>query len=123
RQMLGLSQDQRTVALIEAIADRDLAAGLRVISDAVDSGQDMRTFGRQIMAALRLLMLVGAGANPAEADDTLRTLAARFELPELLRVNRLFSEVDFAIRNGGFPQLPLELALVGSIVGESSAPA
>ena len=121
RQMLGLSQDQRTVALLEAIAGKDIAAGLQVINDAVESGQDMRAFGRQIVSALRLLMLVRAGANPAEADDTLRALAGRFELPDLLRVNRQFSEVDFAIRNGGFPQLPLELALVGSIV-ESGAP-
>ncbi len=123
RQMLGLSQDQRTVALIEAIAGKDLQAGLRTISDAVDAGQDMRSFGRQIIAALRLLMLLSAGANPAEADDSLRALAQRFELPDLLRVNRLFSEVDFAIRNGGFPQLPLELALVGSIVEDRPASA
>ena len=121
RQMLGLSQDQRTVALIEAIAGKDLQTGLRTISEAVDAGQDMRSFGRQIIAALRLLMLLGAGADPAEADDTLRTLANRFELPDLLRVNRLFSEVDFAIRNGGFPQLPIELALVGAIVEDRLA--
>lgn len=121
RQMLGLSQDQRTVALLEAIAGKDVAGGLRVINEAVEAGQDMRAFGRQIMSALRLLMLVRAGANPAEADDALRSLAGRFELPDLLRVNRQFSEVDFAIRNGGFPQLPLELALVGSII-ESNAP-
>ncbi len=121
RQMLGLSQDQRTVALIEAIAGKDLQTGLRTISEAVDAGQDMRSFGRQIISALRLLMLLRAGADPAEADDTLRTLANRFELPDLLRVNRLFSEVDFAIRNGGFPQLPIELALVGSIVEDRPA--
>lgn len=125
RQMLGLSQDQRTVALIEAIAGKDLQTGLRTIGEAVDAGQDMRSFGRQIISALRLLMLLRAGANPAEADDTLRALANRFELPDLLRVNRLFSEVDFAIRNGGFPQLPIELALVGAIVEDrpTSAPA
>lgn len=119
RQMLGLSQDQRTLALLEALANRDLAAGLAVINEAVDSGQEMRAFGRQIIAALRLLMLVRAGANPAEADDALRALAARFELPDLLQINRQFSEVDFAIRNGGFPQLPIELAFVGSILQQS----
>lgn len=116
RQMLGLTQDQRTLALLDAIAARDLATGLTVINDAVESGQEMRAFGRQIIAALRLLMLIRAGANPPEADEPLRALATRFELPDLLRVNREFSEVDFAIKNGGFPQLPIELAFVGSIV-------
>ncbi len=116
RQMLGLSQDQRTLELIDAIAARDIAAGLTIINDAVETGQEMRAFGRQIISALRLLMLIRAGANPPEADEPLRALAARFELPDLLQVNRQFSEVDFAIRNGGFPQLPIELAFVGSIV-------
>ncbi len=118
RRMLGLSQDERTLTLIQAIADRDLTLGLQTISDAVDGGQDMRSFGRQILAALRLLMLCRAGASPAEADAELKQLAARFELPDLLRINREFSEIDFAIRNGGFPQLPIEIAFVASIVAD-----
>ncbi|CAN5558044.1 DNA polymerase III subunit gamma/tau [soil metagenome] len=122
RKMLGLSQDERTLTLIQAIRDRDLALGLQTINDALDSGQDMRSFGRQIQAALRLLMLCRAGASPAEADDGLRELAARFELPDLLRINREFSEIDFAIRNGGFPQLPIELAFVSSVVHDGPVP-
>ncbi len=120
RKMLGLSQDERTLTVIEAILERDLTLGLQTINDALDSGQDMRAFGRQILAALRLLMLCRAGANPAEADGALRELATRFELPELLRINREFSEIDFAIRHGGFPQLPIELAFVAAIVGDSA---
>jgi DNA polymerase III subunit gamma/tau len=122
RKMLGLSQDERTVTLIEAILERDLTLGLQTINDALDSGQDMRSFGRQILAALRLLMLCRAGANPAEADAALRELATRFELADLLRINREFSEIDFAIRHGGFPQLPIELAFVGSVVDTGEAP-
>lgn len=123
RKMLGLSQDERTLTLIEAILDRDLTLGLQTINDALDSGQDMRAFGRQILAALRLLMLCRAGANPAEADTALRELASRFELADLLRINREFSEIDFAIRHGGFPQLPIELAFVAAVVEEGSQPA
>ncbi|MEZ4572078.1 MAG: DNA polymerase III subunit gamma/tau [Thermomicrobiales bacterium] len=121
RKMLGLSQDERTLTLIEAIRDRDLALGLQTINDALDSGQDMRSFGRQILSALRLLMLCRAGADPAEADAALRELATKFELPDLLRINREFSEIDFAIRTGGFPQLPIELAFVGSILNEQTS--
>ena len=121
RKMLGLSQDERTLTLIQAMLDRDLTLGLQTINDALDSGQDMRSFGRQILAALRLLMLCRAGANPAEADRALRELAPKFELAELLRINREFSEIDFAIRHGGFPQLPIELAFVASVVDDSGA--
>ena len=119
RKLLGLSQDERTLTVIEAMLDRNLTTGLEAINDALDSGQDMRAFGRQILAALRLLMLCRAGANPAEADDALRDLASRFELPELLRINREFSEIDFAIRHGGFPQLPIEMAFVASVVNDA----
>ncbi len=123
RRMLGLSQNERTLGLIEAIADRDLKLGLETINDAVDSGQDMRAFGRQIQSALRLLMLCSAGASPAEADDALKRIATRFELPDLLRINREFSEIDYAIRTGGFPQLPIEIAFVASILVEPPATA
>lgn len=123
RRMLGLTQDERTLGLISAMLDRDATAALRVIGEAVDSGIDMRTFGRQINAALRLMLLTRAGAAPAEADATTRDLAERAEVPELLRLTRIFSEVDFAIRNSGFPQLPLELAAVEAVVGPAGASA
>lgn len=119
RRMLGLTQDERTLGLITALLERDVTAALRVIGDAVDTGVDMRTFGRQITTALRLMLLARAGAAPAEADERTRKLAERTEIPELLRLNRVFAEVDFAIRNSGFPQLPLELAAVEAVVGSN----
>jgi DNA polymerase III gamma/tau subunit len=121
--MLGLTQDERTLGLIAALLERDVTAALQVIGEAVDAGIDMRTFGRQINAALRLMLLARAGAAPAEADATTRNLAERAELPELLRLTRIFSEVDFAIRNSGFPQLPLELAAVEAVVGPAGTQA
>jgi DNA polymerase III gamma/tau subunit len=121
RRMLGLSHDDRAIALLNALADRDVAAGLRTIGAAVDAGLEMRTFGRQVLGLLRTLLLVRAGAHPPETDDTARALAERFELPELLRINRHFADQDLAIRNGGFPQLPLELAVVASILGQEPA--
>jgi DNA polymerase-3 subunit gamma/tau len=121
RRMLGLSHDDRAIALLEALAERDVAKGLQTIADAVDAGLEMRAFGRQTLGLLRTLMLVRAGANPPEADDTTRALAERFELLDLLRINRHFADQDLAIRNGGFPQLPLELALVAAIVEPEAA--
>ena len=123
RRMLGLSHDDRAIALLNALADRDVAAGLRTIGEAVDAGLEMRTFGRQVLGLLRTLLLVRAGANPPETDDAARALAERFELPDLLRINRHFADQDLAIRNGGFPQLPLELAVVASIIGHEPAAA
>lgn len=114
--MLGISIDGFELDVIQALADRDIASGLAAIGQAVDAGQDMRGFGRQIIELLRLMLLSRAGANPVEATERIRELAQRFELHDLLRINEHFSDVDFKIRNGGFPQLPLELALVASLV-------
>jgi len=123
RRMLGLTQDERTLGLIAALLERDVTRALETIATAVDAGIDMRTFGRQIAAALRLMLLARAGAAPAEADAATIALAERTEIPELLRLNRIFSEVDFAIRHGSFPQLPLELAAVEAVVGSASGSA
>jgi DNA polymerase III subunit gamma/tau len=116
RRMLGISDDGWEFDLVLALADRDITAGLKVIGQAVDAGQDMRSFGRRIVDVLRLLMLTRAGADPVEANDRIRALAARFELYDLLRINSHFAELDFKLRNSEFPQLPLELALVGSLI-------
>ncbi len=116
RRMLGMTDDGWEYELIRALAERDLTAGLTVIGNVVDAGHDMRSFGKRLLELLRLLMLVRAGADPVESNDTIRELAARFELPQLLHINRQFSEVDFKIRSGSFPQLPLELSFVGALV-------
>ena len=108
-----------------ALAARDVTAGLTVIGNVVDAGHDMRSFGRRVLELLRLLMLVRAGADPIESNDAIRELATGFELAQLLHINRQFADVDFKIRSGSFPQLPLELAFVGSLIEQpgGAAPA
>lgn len=116
RQMLGISTDGWEFDLVTALAERDVTSGLTVVARAADAGHDMRSFARRIGELLRLLMLVRAGADPVEANDRVRELAGRFELPELLRINERFSELDFKVRTAGFAQLPIELAVVGALV-------
>lgn len=116
RKMLGISTDGWELDLARALADRDVKAGLQVVANATDAGQDMRSFARHIGEVLRLLLLLRAGANPVEATDNLRELAERFELADLLRINERFSELDFKVRTAGFAQLPIELAVVGALV-------
>jgi DNA polymerase III subunit gamma/tau len=121
RTVLGLSQNERLVGLINAIADKEPGEGLRLITEASDEGEDIHQLNRQMIGYLRLLLHIRAGGRPPEADQVAIDLAERFSLDELTSLVRIFSEVDAASNRSSYPQLPLELALVRAIIGEPTA--
>jgi len=116
RALLGVSRNDRVERLIEALADRNASLALGAVNEAVESGEDPRQLNRQLVAYLRILLHERAGGSP-DADNRAKELAARFELPELGRLARIFSETDYKIRHSPYAQLPLEIALVDAIVG------
>ena len=125
RTVLGISRNERVETLVAAIADKDAASGLQAIGSAVDDGDDVRQFAKQILAYVRMLMLERAhGASDADANA--KALARRFELRELAAVAQRFGDVDFKIKHAVLPQLPLELAFIdvtlGSVVAAASVP-
>lgn len=111
RTVLGVSRNDRVESLVRALADRDAAAGLRAINDAVEAGDDIRQLGRQLVAYLRMLLLHRAG-GASDADEAAQSLAERFSLGELAEFARVFSDMDVKIKHAAFPQLPLEIAMV-----------
>jgi DNA polymerase-3 subunit gamma/tau len=114
RTLLGISRNDRIVALVHAIADRDPKTALEVVNEAVDAGEDARQLNRQLVAFVRELLFARAGANRGH-DETTRTLAERFSLHELSDLAKRFSEVDFKIKRSLYGQLPLEIALVDAV--------
>jgi DNA polymerase-3 subunit gamma/tau len=111
RAVLGVSRNDRVEGIVRAIADQDPGAGLNLINDAVDAGEDIRQLGRQLLGYLRILMLERASGSP-DADDVARELARRFELSHLARIATQFADIDFKARHAAIVQLPLELALI-----------
>jgi len=111
RTVLGVSRNDRVESLVEALADRDAAAGLRAINEAVEAGDDIRQLGRQLVSYLRILLLHRAG-GASDADEEARSLAERFSLNELAEFARVFSDMDVKIKHAAFSQLPLEIAMV-----------
>jgi DNA polymerase-3 subunit gamma/tau len=120
RTVLGVSRNDRVEGMVRAIADEDPGAGLRIINDAVDAGEDIRQLGRQFIGYLRMLMLERASGSP-DSDDIARELAQRFELPQLARVAGLFADIDYKTRHAAIVQLPLELALIQACVPAAAA--
>jgi DNA polymerase-3 subunit gamma/tau len=127
REALGLVGDERAGQLALHAARGDLAGGLTLIGAVRDDGLDLRQFQKEIVARLRDLLLVQAGAG-TERGWTAEQIAAMKEQVEgiapakLVQLLRLFSEAD--LKADPLSPLPLELALAESVVERAaSAPA
>ncbi len=131
--LLGAASREAVSKVVTALADRDVTHGLALIANTVDGGADPRQFTREIVDYLRALLLAKTGnaaALPltAEAQKEIQELAARFTIPQILRVTRLFNQAASELRASANPTLPLELALVeaiedGAVIANPAAPA
>ncbi len=125
-EMLGSAGSEAVAELVDCVARRDSTRGLKLIHRATDSGADARQLARQTVDYLRGVMMAGSGnADLVEAaPDTrarMKELAALLPSAALLRAIRAFSYAAGDLRSGWRPQLPLELALVDSILEPAAA--
>jgi DNA polymerase III subunit gamma/tau len=127
QEMLGITGDARVRELAGHIMTSDIAAGMAVINAVNQDGLDLKQFNRELIDYLRAVMLTvsGAGDTLDLADDERRevdALAKKATLPRLLHAVKLFGQLDFSFDQ--YSSLPLELALVDSILGvDGSRPA
>ncbi len=116
RGVLGLSRNERLIELVDALSKRDAGAGLRLIADAAESGEDVHQLNRQFVGYLRMLLHLRAGGRNEEADDAARQQANAFTLQDLVRFTHAFSAIEGTINRGSFAQLPLEIAFVEAVL-------
>jgi len=119
--MLGISGDLRIRELARYIVGRDVSSGIKVINAIAGEGLDLRQFNRELVDYLRQLMLVKSGSSEmldTTADDIaeMQALAGGSSLDYILNAIKLFSSVD--LRMDSFSQLPLEMALVESVLSQ-----
>jgi DNA polymerase-3 subunit gamma/tau len=115
--------------LVHSLVYGDVSLGLRAINQAIDEGAEPRQFLQEIIEHLRALLLlrVGGGENVhylgGEVMSTLRDLARHeaFAVRTLVRAIRLFNDAGQGLRNAARPQLPLELALIDTLVQDEEA--
>lgn len=117
RSVLGLSRSDRLVGLVDALANRDPGAGLRLIAEAAETGEDVHQLNRQLVGYLRTLLHLRAGGRADDADETAQRQSEHFSLAELAGLVRIFSAIDGSLNKGSYAQLPLEIAFVDAIVG------
>ncbi|HET7034938.1 MAG TPA: DNA polymerase III subunit gamma/tau, partial [Thermomicrobiaceae bacterium] len=116
RRLLGLSRGDRIARIVEALAERDTGAGLRLIAEAAESSEDIHQLNRQLVAYLRALLHLKAGGREPDLDEAAAEQAGRFTLPELVEAVRAFSSIEAALNRGSYAQLPLELAFVDTVL-------
>jgi DNA polymerase-3 subunit gamma/tau len=125
--MLGVTTDSRVRELAGHIAARDVAAGLDTINSLMADGLDLMQFNRGLVEYLRNMLLAKSGAEASvdlAADDLaeVKQLADRMAIEDVVRALKLFGQID--LRSRDYSSLPLELALVESILPkEGKAPA
>lgn len=119
RVLLGISRNERIEALLKALLDREVGAALSVVNEAVDAGEDARQLNRQLVAALREQLLESGKPRNSSEETNERDRVPGFDLARLAELLRRFSEVDYRIRHSPYAHLPLEIALVESIVTTS----
>ena len=120
QKLLGTATSVHVRDLVNALAQEEVALGIHVINNAIDTGSDPRQFGKQIVEFLRNVLLAQtASADLVEASQEEREafegLAQDIDRTRLLKTIRTFNEAVNAYTGGWQPQLALELALIESL--------
>jgi DNA polymerase III subunit gamma/tau len=119
--MLGITSDFRVRELVKDIANRDIPSGLTTIGSLVSDGLDLVQCNRALLDYLRNILLIKSGAE-ASVDQSAEDIAQLKAMGELLSVDdivralKCFGAVD--LRSRDYSSLPMELALVESILPE-----
>jgi DNA polymerase-3 subunit gamma/tau len=129
--VLGTVASEAAGQLAARLVEGDVASGLDLINRAVADGADPRQFGREVVEYLRGLLLIREGAGTrllqttAEQAQQMESLADRISIERLTQAIRLFNEATVDLRRGfqSIPQLPLEMALVETLLDSTAQPA
>jgi DNA polymerase-3 subunit gamma/tau len=122
--LLGISGDQRSKELVSHIINKDTTAGITTLNNVNNDGLDLRQFHRELVDYLRLLLLVKTGSSESmelTEDDIkeLKELANKATLTQIIKAVKRFGQLELSLDN--YSTLPLELAIVDSILPEAEA--
>ena len=116
---LGLVDTETLNRALQAIADQDGGAIVRIVDEVVSRGSNLRNFCREMMVHIRALLVVKiAGFDselvqlPESEADNLRRLSENFSEQDLLRFFSVLTKTEEDIKNSSQPRFQLEIGLV-----------
>lgn len=95
-------------ALLGALKQHDVKAGLEVVKVLVEQGMDIKYFLQQVIEELHTLLLAEVGIKSKET----RSKNVGLTSEETKALIGLFTQAFLETRNAVIPQLPLELAII-----------
>ncbi|MCB0186253.1 MAG: DNA polymerase III subunit gamma/tau, partial [Caldilineaceae bacterium] len=128
QQALGAVSAQAVSGLVDALAERNVAAGLTLIQQLMVEGASLTEFCHQVVEHLRHVMVLQMTGErsflaelPADTVQQIEQQARQLAQPNTLYAIKRFSAATADLKNSHQPQLPLELALIEAIQGEATA--
>ena len=116
REVLGLTGDELYAELLELVAERRPAGVFPLIERLIDSGADLIEFMGGAGETLRSLLLLQLGGEPEGLTEAMRQALDQYRdrlAPgDVLRMLRLLTDDEAAIRRGGSPRLVVETLLL-----------
>ena len=116
---LGLVDTETLNKTLQAIADQDAGALVRIVDEVVSRGNDLRNFCREMMVHIRALLVVKiAGFDselvqlPDSEAENLDRLGGYFSEQDLLRFFSILTKTEQDIKNSSQPRFQLEIGLV-----------
>ena len=120
--LLGAVPQELVRAMIQAITAQESATALRVLSQLLDQGHDLRAYCAEVVEYLRNMLVVSVVTSPQEwqglieasAEDLAQMAAdARSFSPELLQeLFAIFTQAEDSLRLSAHPRFVLETAAV-----------
>jgi DNA polymerase-3 subunit gamma/tau len=121
-EILGVASRSRVLELMAAVIDKDAAGALAIIRELHRSGANLESIGRDLLEVLRNLAVAKLPAAdaalspladlPDQEAASLRTLAAKPSLRDLLRLFHLLADAQEQLLRSPYPDLILEMAVV-----------
>lgn len=129
QQALGAVSAQAVADLVNAIATKNVAAGLMLIQQLLTQGASLTEFCHQVVEHLRGIMVLQMAGDagllnelPGETVGLMQRQAQQLTLPTTLYAIKRFSTAVVELKGSYQPQLPLELAFIEAVQGEVTAP-
>jgi DNA polymerase-3 subunit gamma/tau len=116
REVLGLVGDELFAETLALLADRNPAGVFPLIDRLVDAGADLVEFMGGTGEALRALLMLQLGGTPEGLTEALRQSLDRYRdrlsPGDLVRMLRLLTDSEAAVRRSGNPRLVVETLLL-----------